>query len=687
MATPQELGTLIWNIKELIRDDYNDKDVDQVLLPFTLLRRLDCVFEPYRQVVESCKQTLLRINPDVNLDEHLPQMVKARTKNALRFYNSSGFSLSNLIDNPAAIADNFKTYLDGFSPNVRDILKNFTASTGGTLSAIYTRLAEKNLLLLVAKEFAINIDLHPEKVDNHAMGLIFEMVIRYTKEATGEKAGQFYTPRDIVRLLVRLVLSGQEHKLAESGRGYRMLDPCCGTGGMLTVAREYIDEIASHANVEKTDLKLCGQELNEQTYAICKADMLMKGEDDDGIRLGNTLNDDKFQGDTFDFMITNPPFGVDWKKVEESVKNESEIKGSRFAPGLPATSDGSLLFLLHLIHKMNQQTGSRIGIVLNASPLFNGDAGSGWSNIRKYIIDNDLLDAIVALPSNIFFGASIATYLWILDNKKPAERKGKVIFIDASHQKLATPMQRSLGDKRYEVGDQLAKEIVRDYAAFIPKSREIDGEEVSVVKILDVDDFRYTKVTVERPLRLGYDEISNRIAEVEKAVQDARNLPKPKNIMKDADLKLLHDVAKVIKQAGQPLGDSELFALLKAKDIKVTATGIKLIRKWLSKVNTSMQPVRENPYKYDSPVLPDTDLRDYELIPFKEDIQEYFEREVLPFASDAWMDRDKDKDGVEFPFTKLFYVYRPAEDPDAIIEELRQFEGSFEDDLNSLLAD
>lgn len=248
-------------------------------------------------------------------------------------------------------------------------------------------------------------------------------------------------------------------------------------------------------------------------------------------------------------------------------------------------------------------------------------------------------------------------------------------------------MQRSLGDKRYEVGDQLARDIVSDYAAFIPKSREIDGEEVSVVKILDVDDFRYTKVTVERPLRLGYDEISKRIAEVEKAVQEAHNLPKPKQIMKDADLKLLHDVAKVIKQTGRPLGDSELFALLKAKDIKVTATGIKLIRKWLSKVNPLMQPVHENPYKYDSQILPDTDLRDYELIPFNEDIQEYFEREVLPFAEDAWMDRDKDKEGVEFPFTKLFYVYRPAEDPDAIIEKLRQLEGSFNEDLNSLLAD
>lgn len=687
MATPQELGNLIWNIKELIRDDYNDKDVDQVLLPFTLLRRLDCVFEPYRAIVDHCKATLQRANPDVNLDEHLLRMVKARTRNALRFYNSSGFSLSNLINNPAALADNFKTYLEGFSPNVRDILKNFTAGSGGSLSAIYSRLAEKNLLLLVTKEFAINIDLHPDKVDNHEMGLIFEMVIRYTKEATGEKGGQYYTPRDIVRLLVKLVLSGQEHRLAESGLGYRLLDPCCGTGGMLTVAREAIDEIARQANVMKTDLKLCGQEINEQTYAICKADMLMKGEDDDEIRLGNTLNDDKFKDKTFDFMITNPPFGVDWKKVEESVKNEAEIKGSRFAPGLPDTSDGSLLFLLHLIHKMNRQTGSRIGIVLNSSPLFNGGAGSGWSQIRKYIIDNDLLDGIVALPKDIFFGTPIVTYLWILDNKKPTDRKGKVVLIDASHQKLVTPLQRSLGKKRYEVGKELADDIVKYYADFRPCRRLIDDEEIDIVKVVDTDDFRYTRITIERPLRLGYTNMPRRIAEVEAAVEAGLNAEKPKQIIKTPDLKLLHDAAKYIRQANRPMGDSEAFALLKEKDLKITAAGIKLIRKWLGKIDPEMPPVRENPLRFDSPFVPDTDLRDYELIPVGENVQVYFDREVLPYAPDAWMDRDKDKDGVEFPFTKLFYVYRPAEDPEEIIKELRQLEGSFEDDLRLLLAD
>ena len=684
MATPQELGTLIWNIKELIRDDYNDKEVDQVLLPFTLIRRLDCVLEPYRDTVKQCVDILKQTNPDINLDNHLLPMVKAKTGGKLRFYNSSGFSLSNLIDNPAALTDNFKTYLEGFSPNVRDILKNFTHGAGGSLSAIYSRLAEKDLLLLIAKEYAINIDLHPDKVDNHDMGLIFEMVIRYTKEATGEKGGQYYTPRDIVRLLVMLVLCVQENKLADSGRGYRILDPCCGTGGMLTVAREAIDSIAREGGVSKTNLMLCGQEINEQTYAICKADMLMKGEDDRGIRLGNTLSDDKFPGETFDFMITNPPFGVDWKKVEESVRNEAEVTGSRFAPGLPDTSDGSMLFLLHLINKMNRQTGSRIGIVLNSSPLFNGGAGSGWSKIRKYIIDNNLLDAIVALPKNIFFGTDIVTYLWILDNKRPEERSGKVLLIDASHQELVDPLQKSLGKKRFNVGQQLSEAIVKAYRSYQPKTIDLDGETVEVAKLVNVDDFRYTKVTVERPLRLRYSNISKRLAEIEKDVHAALEAEKPKKIIKDNELRTLHQTARHLRGL-DPMSDNEVFSLLKEKGMKPSASEIKLIRKWLGEVDPTMAPVREAPYKHFSSLLPNTDLRDYELVPFKRDIDEYFQTEVIPYVSDAWMDRSKDKEGVEFPFTKMFYVYRPAEDVTEILKELQDMEGSFEDVLASLM--
>ena len=657
-----------------------------MLLPFTLLRRLDCVFEPYRDIVKQCVETLRRTNPDINLDDHLLPMVKARTKGKLRFYNASGFSLSNLIDNPAALTDNFKTYLEGFSPNVRDILMNFTHGAGGTLSAIYSRLADKDLLLLIAKEYAINIDLHPDKIDNHDMGLIFEMIIRYTKEASGEKGGQYYTPRDIVRLLVKLVLCGQERKLADSGKGYRILDPCCGTGGMLTVAREAIDEIANQGGVSKTTLTLCGQEINEQTYAICKADMLMKGEDDQGIRLGNTLSDDKFPGETFDFMITNPPFGVDWKKVEDAVRNEAEVKGSRFAPGLPDTSDGSMLFLLHLIHKMNRQTGSRIGIVLNSSPLFNGGAGSGWSKIRQHVIDNDLLDTIVALPAGMFFGTPIVTYLWILDNRRSDARKGKILLIDASHQELADPLQKSLGKKRFNVGQQLAEAILSAYREYQPKSIEINGENVEVAKLVDADDFRYTKVTVERPLRLRYSDIGKRLAEIEKEVHAALEAEKPKKIIKDNELRTLHQAARHLRGL-QPMSDGEVFNLLKEKGMKLSATEIKTIRKWFGEVDPMMAPVHEAPYKPFSALMPDTDLRDYELIPFNRDIDEYFQSEVKPYVPDAWMDREKDKEGVEFPFTKMFYVYRPAEEVAEIVKELQSMEGSFEQELSLLLRD
>lgn len=631
--TAQELAQMIWSIKELIRDDYSDKDVDQVILPFTLLRRLDCVMEKNQDMVDSVIKQLPEGLSEEDRNLHLTNILKSRN---VLFFNTSGLSLNTMIGNPAAIGDNFKTYLEGYSDNVKDILYNFTGGEQNGLSPIYATLERKNLLFRVTQRFVLEADLHPDKVDNHMMGTIFETIIRYSKESTNDAAGQYYTPREIVRLLVRLVLTGQEGLIYEQGQHFSIYDPCCGTGGMLTVAKDYLKSLTDRP----MDVNLYGQELNEQTYAICKADLLMKGDNSDNIRQGNTLTNDHYEGKTFNFMITNPPFGMDWKKSEDYIKREAENANGRFSAGLPSTSDGSLLFLQHMIHKMHPQ-GARIGIVLNGSPLFNGDAGSGWSNIRKMLLDRDLLDAIVALPKNLFYGTDIASYLWILDNHKPASHRGKVLFINGVQDEYATLRQRSLGKKRYDVSDHGADRMVELYAAYAAATETFEnGETVEVAKLMDADDFRYTKVTVERPLRLRY-------------------------------------------QNGEPEATA-LTTYAAAEGMKLTAGNIKKLRAKYAEVCEDAEPVYHDPLKQRGGYEPDPNLRDSELIPAKQDIDEYFRREVLRFVPDAWMDRTKDKEGVEFPFTKLFYVYKPLRPLADIIADLKALDKEAEADLEAI---
>ena len=668
--TAQELAQMIWSIKELIRDDYNDKDVDQVIMPFTLLRRLDCVLEDKKEDIKEVENQMKASIPDEDkLNEYISESL--RLTRGLPFYNRSKLSLKKMLGNPAELTSNFKTYLDGFSDNIKDILYNFTGGQEKGLSPIYETLARKHLLYKVTEAFVQKADLSMQSVDNHMMGTVFETIIRYSKESTNEKAGQYYTPREIIQLLVNLVMCGEERKIYQEGHLYTVYDPCCGTGGMLTVAKEYLEKLTGRKNV----VHLHGQELNEQTYAICKSDLIMKGDEASGIHLGNTLTHDWEQGATFDYMLANPPFGMDWKKSEELIRDEAETPGSRFAPGLPGTSDGSLLFLLHMISKMRPKEGSRIGIVLNGSPLFNGDAGSGWSNIRKYLLDRNLLDLIVALPGDLFYGTGINTYLWVLDNKRPETRRGKVLFINANHPKFETLLQHSLGKKRYELSRDGSEEIVEWYRNYRDASDDIDGKSTAIAKVISYENFEYTKVTVLRPLRLVYKDSSQKIG---KLLQQGS--------LKKTDQSFFKHIAD-LPDIDSERTDAAFFDELRQDKAfrKLTAVQIKKVRQHLGETREDAPVVHGDPFYDSGPIVPDPALTDTENIPFTENIETYFQREVLKFVPDAWMDRTKDKIGCEFPFTRLFYVYHPLRSTEEIMAELKALDADSEKDWKALM--
>ena len=517
------------------------------------------------------------------------------------------------------------------------------------------------------------------------MGTIFEIVIRRSKESTNTKAGQYYTPREIVRLLVSLTMCGKEQELFQPGKAFTIYDPCCGTGGMLTVGREYLQEMAHNSHLK---VYLYGQELSQKTYAICKADLLMKGEDQDlenQLFRGDTLENDRLYGKKFNFMLANPPFGVDWGKDEHVKKavEKDNCPGGRFEAGLPSTSDGSLLFLQHMVSKMDEKTGSRIGIVLNGSPLFNGEAGSGWSNIRKMLLDRNLLDCIVALPKNLFYGTDITTYLWILDNNRAEERRDKVLFIDAAHPEYTRLLQKNLGKKRFEISEEGAKDILEIYRNYSPCSRDIvyektgETEHIQIAKVLDYDDFRYTTVVTRRPLRLWFENITEKY-EVLCADEDF-DAESSKN-------KILKDISE-LEDIDIQRSDREFFQFLKDKKVKYTATQVTTIRNLLGTIAEDAPEVTKNPLKEDSERVADTNLNDTEKIPQKQDIDTYFRKEVLPYAPDAWMDRTKDKLGVEFPFTKLFYIYRPLRSTEEILADLVKLDKEMEKELDVIKAE
>lgn len=471
MSKHQELSSFIWNVcDDVLRGLFKQHEYGDVILPFVVLRRLDCVLEPNKDEIYNLYEDYKS-----RVDDPSP-IIKNTVKK--EFYNHSKYDLVRLKSDPKNIYLNFQNYINGYSKNVYEIIENFQ------FEKPVEKLNKSNKLYLLIDKFT-EIDLHPSVVDNHTMGQIFEELLRKFSEMSNETSGEHYTPRDVVKLLVSLVFSENKEDLQGEGKIRSIFDPCCGTGGMLTMGKEWVLENIN-SNIE---IKTSGQELNPQTYSICKSDMLISGENPDNIRLGSSLSEDRFQGEKFDYMITNPPFGVSWKSEEEFIVNESNNPQGRFSVGKPRTSDGSLLFLQHMISKMESK-GSRIGVVFSGSPLFTGDSGSGESDIRKWIIENDWLECIVQLPDSLFFNTGIITYIWIVNNKKKHYRKGKVQLIDGSN--LFKSMKKSLGSKRKEVSDEQRELILTTYTNF---------KESQISKIFPNQFFGYTKVTIEQPLK------------------------------------------------------------------------------------------------------------------------------------------------------------------------------------------
>jgi len=475
----QALSSFIWSVADLLRGDYKQSDYGKVILPFTVLRRLDCVLEATKKAVlaEFADKKKAKVNPEPYL------LRKAKQK----FYNTSPMDMKKLMGDQDHIKENLFSYIQAFSPSVRDIFERFDFYTQ------VERLAKAGLLYQVSEKFA-NVDLHPEAVSNEQMGLVFEELIRKFAELSNETAGEHFTPREVIRLMVNLLFIEDDEVLTKPGIVRTMYDPTAGTGGMLSVGGEHLAELNPKAR-----LTMFGQELNDESYAICKADMLIKGQDVVNIVAGNTLSEDGHPFKTFDYMLSNPPFGVEWKKVEKEIRKEHEQQGfnGRFGPGLPRVSDGSLLFLLHLISKMRpaKDGGSRFGIVLNGSPLFTGGAGSGESEIRRYVLENDLVEAIIGLPTDMFYNTGISTYIWILSNRKPEHRKGRIQLIDSSG--FWQRMRKSLGSKRKELSDEHIDEITKLFGKF--KQAKKDGKPIS--RIFKNQEFGYRTITVERPLR------------------------------------------------------------------------------------------------------------------------------------------------------------------------------------------
>lgn len=587
-----------------------------------MLRRLDSALESTKQAVLEVK----RQNPSsgAQLDFLLQKASK------YSFYNTSPYDLKKAAGDTTNLKANLLAYIDGFSANVRDIFDKYD------FAAQLAKLDENDLLLLITQKFS-QIDLHPDKISNIEMGLIFEELIRQFAELSNETAGEHFTPRDVVRLIVNLLFANDDEVLSKKGIVRTVYDPTAGTGGMLSVADDYI----RHLNPDAA-LTLFGQELNGESYAIAKADMVIKGQDIENMVWGDTLTNDGHFGKTFDYCLANPPFGVEWKKQQDFVEREHKERGfdGRFGPGTPRVSDGSLLFLLHLVKKMRptQDGGGRIGIVLNGSPLFTGNAGSGESEIRRYILEQDLVEAIIALPTDMFYNTGIATYIWILDNAKAPERKGKVQLLDATQ--MFEKMRKNLGSKRKEISHQNLKVIVRTYAAF---------EETETSKIFKNTDFGYRQITVERPLRLAF-KIDQQLIEDALLAKPVLKMSEDERTKLSSALNQMHNEFTSRAEFLTALTEAA-----KKQGLSLAAPALKA----LVGIFGTRSDDAELCFDSKGKIEPDSDARDTENVPLSEDVEAYFEREVKQFAPDAWIDQTKEKIGYEIPFTRHFYKYVP----------------------------
>jgi type I restriction enzyme M protein len=634
-TTIKNHAAFIWSVADLLRGNYKQSEYGKVILPLTVLRRLDCVLAPTKGAVVARAAKLKGSIENVE-----PILCRVTGQ---QFYNTHPLDIPRLLDDPTQLAANLRAYIAGFSEVAQDVLEKFDFDTQ------ITRMDRANILYLVISKFA-EIDLHPTAVSNLEMGYLYEELIRRFSELSNETAGEHFTPREVIRLMVNLLLAEDDEALTTPEIVRTIFDPACGTGGMLSVAQDHLRDMNSKAHLE-----VFGQELNEETYAICRSDMMLKGQEASRITVGNSFSEDGHAGSTFDYLLANPPFGVEWKNVASDVKKEHDELGfrGRFGAGLPRISDGSFLFLQHMISKMKpaDQGGSRVAIVFNGSPLFSGAAGSGESEIRRWIIENDWLEAVVALPDQLFYNTGISTYFWIVTNRKSAQRQGRVQLIDARD--YFVKMRKALGEKRKQISDEQIDAITRLYVGFT------EGE---TVKILPNGSFGYQRITVERPLRLRWEVTPDTFAQVSATKQWDK--------LSDADKEDLTDRLEAL--------EGTIFSTEAAMATNLGPV-TKTVEKQLWYALVVVDPEAPVVVDKDGHSVPDPDLRDSENVPlsagpvtwvrdvterlssedYRLQVSGYMAAEVLPYVDDAWVDFGKTKLGYEIPLTRYFYRYAP----------------------------
>ena len=693
-----ELVNFIWGICNLLRGPYKRNEYRKVILPLTVLRRFDCVLAKTKEAVLTADAKYT--GDSTNVRQRLLEQAAG-----LSFYNTSRLDFDRLLDDPNRIAQNLNAYIRDFSDNVREIMERFA------FDEQVARMDEKNLLFQVIQRFS-SLDLSPERVDNVQMGYVFEELIRIGAEQANEEAGEHFTPREVIRLMVSLLLS-PEPDLSKSHVVKTIYDPACGTGGMLSVAEDYLREHNREANPI-----LFGQDHNDESWAVCKSDMLIKGENADNIILGDSFSQDGYargsgsgRPSTFDYMLANPPFGVEWKQQQQYIKQERDTLGfgGRFGAGLPRINDGSLLFLQHMLSKMQPIAedgtgGSRIAIVFNGSPLFTGDAGSGESNIRQWIIENDWLEAIVALPDQLFYNTGISTYIWMLTNRKEPRRQGKVQLVDG--RQFFVKMRKSLGNKRNELSFAQIDDLTRIHGNFEdgetrpvtdenPVTHEARTRPRVVSKVFVNEDFGYRKITVERPLRLNFAATKERIARIkdQRAFQNLAKSRKRAGPARDAEIaegqarqETIRSLLRLLAERtdGETVRDREAFVeVLRGAEV---AVGVKLStpeRKTVLSALGERDPEAKVCCDRRGNPEPDTELRDTESVPLDEDVDAYIEREVLPHFPDAWVDASKTKIGYEIPLNRHFYVYEPPRP----LKEIKADLQVLEQEIAGLLSD